>query len=256
MPNLEENLSAIQKAEDAETVFQMFANAGRGYGFDNACFTLLDDHAREGLSSYHGFATDYPEDWLTYYRSREYFDIDPVIYQASRGSRPFLWSEAVDAQCQDMALLDEDKQASCILMQEASDAGLADGLGVPLFTVEGALSAVGFSTNERDKDLPRQALAEISLLASVFHERYLSFYKNDAAIRITARETDVLSWSAEGKTDSEIALLLGVTPATVRFHWANIFRKLDAVNKVNATAKAIRLKLVSVSLIGVPEVLK
>lgn len=254
MPDLEVTISALQTADNAEAVFQIFAEAGQGYGFNNACFTLLDDHTSQGLASYHGFATDYPEDWLLHYRSRDYLGFDPVVYQTRRGSRPFLWSEAVMAQELDQAMVPQDKQASRILMREARDAGLVDGIGVPLFTPEGALSAVGFATNQNETGLPAKALAEVSLLASVFHERFLSFFKNEEVRRITAREIDVLSWSAEGKTDTEIAQLLGVTPATIRFHWGNIFRKLGAANKVNATAKAIRLKLVCVSLLGVPKI--
>lgn len=252
MQGLEEDLIAIQTAENADLVFQAFANAGRNYGFNNACFTLMNDHAAQGLSKYHGFATDYPEDWMAYYMERGYLDCDPVVYRALRGSGSFLWSDATTAQSRDENLDPKTKQSSCVLMSEACDAGLADGVGVSLFTRDGGLSAVGLSTNDNALDIPVQTLAEVGLLAGVFHERFLSFFHRDQKVQITAREIDVLSWSAEGKTDSEIGQLLGVSAATVRFHWGNIFRKLNAVNKVNATAKAIRLKLVSVSLLGVP----
>ncbi|QDG76505.1 LuxR family transcriptional regulator [Labrenzia sp. PHM005] len=256
MPELEKELIAIQNADDANLVFQVFANAGQAYGFNNACFTLMNDHLAQGLGKYHGFATDYPEDWMDYYMERNYLDCDPVIYKAIRGGAAFVWSEAITAQNRDQKLDPKRKASSRILMSEAADAGLVDGVGIPLFTQGGGLSAVGLSTNDEELDIPPETLAEVSLLAGAFHERFLSFFNREQPVHITSREIDVLSWSAEGKTDSEIAQLLGVSVATVRFHWGNIFRKFNAANKVNATAKAIRLNLVSVSLLGVPEIWK
>lgn len=54
---------------------------------------------------------------------------------------------------------------------------------------------------------------------------------------LTARERDSLCFVAEGKTDWEIATILGVSETTARFHVDNARRKLGAVNRAHAVAR-------------------
>ena len=57
---------------------------------------------------------------------------------------------------------------------------------------------------------------------------------------LTDRQRDVMAWLAEGKTSWEISAILGITERAVNAHVNNAARKLDAVNRVHAVAKAIR----------------
>ncbi|HEU4786233.1 MAG TPA: helix-turn-helix transcriptional regulator [Gemmatimonadaceae bacterium] len=59
-----------------------------------------------------------------------------------------------------------------------------------------------------------------------------------AVPRLSAREFEVLSWLARGKSGGEIGLILGIRVPTVRIHIRNIFRKLEAVNIPHAVARA------------------
>lgn len=54
---------------------------------------------------------------------------------------------------------------------------------------------------------------------------------------LTPRERDSLALVAEGKTDWEISVILGVSEATARFHVDNGRRKLGAVNRAQAVAR-------------------
>ena len=53
---------------------------------------------------------------------------------------------------------------------------------------------------------------------------------------LTARESEVLGWIAQGKQNSEIAQLLFISPHTVRKHVENIFEKLDVRTRTAAVA--------------------
>jgi DNA-binding CsgD family transcriptional regulator len=59
-----------------------------------------------------------------------------------------------------------------------------------------------------------------------------------AAPRLTAREFEVLSWLARGKSGGEVGVILGISVPTVRIHIRNIFRKLEATNIPHAVARA------------------
>jgi DNA-binding CsgD family transcriptional regulator len=50
--------------------------------------------------------------------------------------------------------------------------------------------------------------------------------------RITAGEERVLRWVARGKTNKEIAAVLGISPATVKRHVEKILTKLGLRNRV------------------------
>jgi DNA-binding CsgD family transcriptional regulator len=53
---------------------------------------------------------------------------------------------------------------------------------------------------------------------------------------LTAREQEVLSWVARGKTNPEIAELLWLAPGTVRKHLENVFAKLGVSTRTAAVA--------------------
>lgn len=55
---------------------------------------------------------------------------------------------------------------------------------------------------------------------------------------LTDQELTCLSLSAHGQTSADIALKLGIKPRTVNFHFSNILRKLNALNRQEAIAKA------------------
>lgn len=55
-------------------------------------------------------------------------------------------------------------------------------------------------------------------------------------LRLSGREQEVLSWLAEGKTNQEIALILGISQGTVKRHLENIYGKLGVENRLAAVA--------------------
>jgi DNA-binding CsgD family transcriptional regulator len=64
-----------------------------------------------------------------------------------------------------------------------------------------------------------------------------------AAFGLTARELDCLRWTAEGKTSNEISAIIKLSEHTINHYLITAARKLDCVNRVQAVAKALRLRL-------------
>jgi len=54
-------------------------------------------------------------------------------------------------------------------------------------------------------------------------------------VGLTRREREILCLVAEGGTNGDVARRLWVTEQTVKFHLANIFRKLDVTNRTQAS---------------------
>jgi DNA-binding CsgD family transcriptional regulator len=61
----------------------------------------------------------------------------------------------------------------------------------------------------------------------------------DAAL--TPREAQVLSLLAEGASNKSIALRLGISVHTVKFHVASLLDKFEAIGRTDAVTQAVRL---------------
>jgi DNA-binding CsgD family transcriptional regulator len=59
-----------------------------------------------------------------------------------------------------------------------------------------------------------------------------------ARFRLTPREAEVLSWLASGKTDRDIAEILGMRPRTVNKHLEHIYVKLGVETRTAAASVA------------------
>ena len=55
------------------------------------------------------------------------------------------------------------------------------------------------------------------------------------AVGLTQREREILQLVSEGNTNGDVARILWVTEQTVKFHLANIFRKLNVTNRTQAS---------------------
>lgn len=59
------------------------------------------------------------------------------------------------------------------------------------------------------------------------------------SLGLTPREADVLRWVAEGKSNADVGVLLGISALTVKKHLENIFHKLGVENRTTAVVRAL-----------------
>ncbi len=57
-------------------------------------------------------------------------------------------------------------------------------------------------------------------------------------VSLTEREIEALGWSAQGKSSTDIAVLMSVSERTVNFHITNAMRKLGVATRIQAAVKA------------------
>jgi DNA-binding CsgD family transcriptional regulator len=110
----------------------------------------------------------------------------------------------------------------------------------------GAASFLSPDTEVTDLGAQFEAFAEVlALLARIFVASYVKVTERRApgvgAVSLTKREAECLRWAAAGKTNDEIATILGLKRTTIRFHIRTAAQKLDAVNRDQALFKAAQL---------------
>ena len=232
-------IEEANSAKSTQEVTRLFADALKDYGYDRFCYSLVTDHPSLGLNAGHGIVANYPEDWMAHYKANLYEKKDPVPRHAFDTLRPFTW-EAVQ---QTRELKADAKR----VMSEAREAGLLDGVAIPICGHNGELAGVGMASSIGGVRPDVKVLRKLQALAIQFHLAFTDFEKMDRAVgnvHLTNREKEILLWVAEGKSDSIIADIIGVSHAAIRFHLNNIFKKLDANERTLATVKAIRQGLI------------
>ena len=71
-------------------------------------------------------------------------------------------------------------------------------------------------------------------------------WNNEGAIgdRLSAREVEILGWFAAGKSAADVADILGISPATVMFHYRNVAARLGTLNRTHTVTEAVRRGLI------------
>ncbi len=62
---------------------------------------------------------------------------------------------------------------------------------------------------------------------------------------LTAREKEVLQWIAEGLANKQIAMRLGISEHTVKFHLSSLYAKLNVASRTEAVKRGLGLGLIS-----------
>ena len=129
--------------------------------------------------------------------------------------------------------------------------GIGHAMAVPIhvdrrFLVSFVLNRSGTPFSERDRELAevvRPHLANLYRLA-VARERTRDLPADApfdrAAAPLTPREREVLDWVGAGKTNRDIAAILGASPRTVEKHLERIYEKLGVETRTAAVMRSIK----------------
>jgi LuxR family quorum sensing-dependent transcriptional regulator len=116
---------------------------------------------------------------------------------------------------------------------------------VPIPRTKGRLGVVWLGG--RNAELNMLARSSTSFLAFCAFERLRRILAPACERKplLTAREREVLTWAAQGKSAWEIAEILNIAKRAVDEHAQTAFKKLGAVNRTHAVAIAIREQIIA-----------
>ncbi|MBO9099095.1 MULTISPECIES: helix-turn-helix transcriptional regulator [unclassified Rhizobium] len=123
--------------------------------------------------------------------------------------------------------------------------GLTMGMHFPVNASDGERLAFSMAGNRNN--LSQAELNELCIILLHAATAYNSIKRNgnEPAAMLSAREMEVVRWTAQGKTSVEIGQILTLSDHTVNAYMTNAIKKLNCVNRTQLVAKAIRLKLIS-----------
>ncbi len=239
--HIEDFIVHSHSAVNVDQLFALYQRAMSELGYDRVVFSLMTDHPSINRKAGHGIASNYPDDWMQYYVEQEFEALDPVRAGMYATAGTFVWS--------DMQKSQPLTRSQHIFMNEAVDAGLHAGIGIPLRGTHGAIAGVGAASSDPHIEADQITRAKAQLFSTQFYNVYLTLESLTAdmpPISITDREREILQLVAKGLTRKEIARELNISPNTVNIHNTKILKKFMTTSMTVATLRALRQYLIQV----------
>jgi DNA-binding CsgD family transcriptional regulator len=122
---------------------------------------------------------------------------------------------------------------------------ITSSLLVPLRSLDAQQYLLRFDGERAEPE--QSEINELMMFASVFFQAYdrLRYPNPQNPGALTDREIEIIEWTANGKTSTEIAGILSLSDHTVNAHISHAFKKLDCVTRAQLVAKAIRMRLIT-----------
>lgn len=223
LSNLIDELSVQTGRNGLRQALMAFTEAS---GFDDFAFVCHGGAEMTGVSSYSA-------EWQARYVEDNLVVVDPIIRLARQNMRPFTWSR------KDPAF---QRGLYRTFFKNAQENGISSGLTIPIPGSYGRFATLTLASSEAEAageieiaNPVRATTAAALIYASLSQNARFSPGVSEPVL--TIRQATCLSWASYGKTMLEIAVLMGISHNTVRFHLDDAKAKLGASN----TAHAVRL---------------
>lgn len=217
------------------TAFAAIEAAAQALGFDHCAFLLRVEYPLTDPRTI--ILNRYSASWWASHLGGVQFRVDSIEHAMVSSVQARHLRRASDF----MALV-------CCLQEEAlhrrMDVGWTQS-GLAYLGLAGMLTVSRHS--ERTSTSEANQAASIRWLVAIAHQFLFNLFVSQwrAQIRLTSRETEVLRWSAVGKTSGEVSIILAISEHTVNFHIKNAVAKLHAANKTAAVVRAALLGMLT-----------
>lgn len=187
-------------------------------------YYMIENFSIISISSYNKYQEEfymfgcYPNRWITQYKEKQYYLIDPVLQTVEKTKTPFSWH---------VEEFNNISPEQSKFLMNASNQGVGLGTTIPLLSVNNTKE---YLTILNEKNLHCEAYYSLSYLASF----YLHFMRKaefiEGVATLTQKELSITSMKSKGYSVKQVSYELGVTEATVIFHLKNIRLKMNTKN--------------------------
>ncbi|WP_262696344.1 helix-turn-helix transcriptional regulator [Kordiimonas aquimaris] len=217
----------LETATTVNEITMLFADYAKPMGVNYfVCAAIQGAYCTPEMSRMLGYNDS---EWSRHYMANKYYLDDLVIKYGAIARKVFTYEEMINSH--DMT------ERQKLIMREAHDFGLAEGLVVPLRSSDDHLAL--FSIAGRGFSNDPKCRGQLHMGAIYAHERALQVLDGAyeiGGVNITKTQHDVLSYAALGKTDGEIATILNITEGSVSKHIAAVKQKSGAHTRLQLGA--------------------
>jgi len=225
--DLNELLYTVQVAENIENLSGTLGKAANLLGFDFFAYGFKSPYPL--TSPKIDMINNYPSGWCETYCQNEYLNVDPTVQHGLQSTLPVYWSDNLFSSIRP-------------LWEDAQSFGLNHGWAQSCRDANGNIGMLTLARSDEEiscSELVAKS-AQFNWLVQLAHVSYSEQMKTTQknTSKLTAREIDILRWTAEGKSSGDIAIILNISGRTVNFHVNNVLSKLNSANKTSAVVQA------------------
>ena len=234
MPN-SRHLASAENVTSKEGVLMHCHTRAIEIGFENVSIFSAGNAARTPE-----FQSTYPEVWNAKYLSERYYLVDPVVNEGRALPGPITWGGNY--------YMEKAQQEGRRMLLEARTFGVRSAFSVPFFSAGGRYTLVTLSSSCKRLDfdrllLEKEAVAIRIAMQTHFMLAELDLFEAEMNIKLTARQKSCLRMVLNGRTSADMARLLLITEATVRYHLTGAIKTTGAKNATHAAFLAHQLAL-------------
>jgi len=178
-------------------------------------------------------------EWADIFIDRRYYLDDPALLACQRTNAAFTWGEVANF------IPFGSKQIT--ILAEAERHGLRNGITLPAGVMGEPTGCCSFSCDRSELPSRWRCRAAALIGADAFREAR-RIHGLPVPLRhlpaLSRRKLECLRLIAEGWSDKQIALALGLSPATVCTYVAMLRRDFDVVSRVQLAVEALRFALI------------
>jgi len=232
--SLEAEIATVTSAEDLRRVAEPAIAA---FGMRSANYHYLPPLGGHRDDKVRAYSSTHSVEALTAYLKRGLFRSNPFVAQSLQETRPFT---RIDPELVDPA---KDRRARAIYDEMLATHPFG-WVGIPVFGPGGRdgtyLLGCG-EGNENMRACDAVALARLQSVCQAIHLKFCALVVSslDPTPKLTPRELDVLGWVARGKSNSDIAGILHISPHGVDAHLRRIYSKLGVFDRLSATLRGL-----------------
>jgi len=234
--DLHDLTTALDAADGETALLAALDKAARALGFDYCAYGMRTPLPLSNPRVIMG--STYPTAWQQRYAEQNYMAVDPTVAHALRSTMPVIWSDPMFEQARPFW---EDARSHDLQVGWAQSAYDAQGNAGMITLARGGEALTEAELRAKAMQMSWLAHAAHAAMARITASRHHPY--STAPIELTAREVEMLRWTADGKTSGEIAQITAISERTVNFHLNNAVEKLAAANKTAAAVKAAMLRL-------------
>lgn len=182
--------------------------------------------------------TTYPDAWVSRYLLHGYVHVDPIIREGFSRRLPFDWRE-----------IDTDPTAHDFLSDAAAFGVGPSGYSIPISDRARRRAILSINSDLIDHAWERLVTSNQAAwaeFAHMIHQKavFELYGKSDPVPALSPREIECLCWTALGKDQKDIALILQLSEHTVRDYLKSARLKLGCATLSAAATRAIHLRLI------------
>ena len=199
----------VRRLKSEEALADALGAVAHDLGFR---YFALTDHVDVRQSSAAIRMHNYPPGWAEWFDSHGLGGTDPVHRASNITSVGFPWSDLPEM----IVLTEADRR----ILELAQQEGLGEGYTVPAHVPGEAHGSCSFACRPGEY-FTEQQQSLLQLVGAFAFEAARRMRRNRffrRQVKLTDRQRECVLWAACGKTDSEIALILGISPETVIEH--------------------------------------